>query len=207
MIRTHDVRLLADAIKRDLRRKPPIREDYGWPSEALRILDAVMSLNRRYDRFVLPRLREFSEQHPEIRSLDDLNKLLRLAGPRSFLRTHMRYDDPGRARVLAGVVRRLLKERAKHGSLPRWAELASPADSAAFGVRGFGLAGFQYLRMLFGVQTVKPDTYIKKYVLDVVGRKVSDMDCVLLIELAGLVLGWPVREIDGRIWTKGARRA
>ena len=28
------------------------------------------------------------------------------------------------------------------------------------GVRGFGLAGFQYMRMLFGAQTAKPDIHI-----------------------------------------------
>jgi hypothetical protein len=47
-----------------------------------------------------------------------------------------------------------------------------PGDSYFLGIKGFKLSGFQYLRMLFGAQTTKPDVHIVKFISEIVGRKV-----------------------------------
>jgi hypothetical protein len=111
---------------------------------------------------------------------------------------------------LRGVVKYLLAAQAKQTGesewerLRAWARSVKPGGYRAVSVRGFALAGFQYLRMLFGVQTTKPDIYIIRFVSQVVGRKVNDVAAVTLLEAAAEKAGLPLREVDGAIWDAGA---
>jgi hypothetical protein len=59
---------------------------------------------------------------------------------------------------------------------------AGPGDYLSVAARGFGLAGFQYLRMLFGAQTTKPDIHIIRFVSTIIGRKVTDVQALYLLE-------------------------
>jgi hypothetical protein len=81
-----------------------------------------------------------------------------------------------------------------------------PTDYERFGVQGFGLSGFQYLRMLFGVPTIKPDVHIRRFVSDAVGRTVTDEEALALMEAAGKHLEWPLSRLDYAIWDRSARR-
>jgi hypothetical protein len=54
---------------------PPQRDDYSWSNPALNVIDCVLSLNRKYDTFVRPRIDLFVKNHPDIKSLEDLRKL------------------------------------------------------------------------------------------------------------------------------------
>ncbi|MEZ6235070.1 MAG: hypothetical protein R3B68_12860 [Phycisphaerales bacterium] len=84
--------------------------------------------------------------------------------------------------------------------LRAWAEWARPGDAYAFEVRGFGVAGFQYLRMLFGADTIKPDVHIRRYVEGVLGRPVGDVALVGLLEAAAQRLGRRAAELDRALW-------
>ena len=67
-------------------------------------------------------------------------------------------------------------------------------------MRGFGVAGFQYLRMHFGADTVKPDVHIRRYVEGVLGRPVGDVAMVWLVEQACRKVGASPLAVDARIW-------
>jgi hypothetical protein len=54
--------------------------------------------------------------------------------------------------------------------------------------------------MLFGAQTTKPDRHIKQFVAEVIGRPVSDMNALLLLEKAAERTQLPLREVDAAIW-------
>jgi hypothetical protein len=47
---------------------------------AIRVPDCVLSLNRRYHGFVVPRLNAFEQTHPHIRTVRDLATLTNLHG-------------------------------------------------------------------------------------------------------------------------------
>lgn len=89
--------------------------------------------------------------------------------------------------------------------LERWAVDAQPADFRTVGIRGFGLAGFQYLRMLFGASTTKPDVHIRRYVAAAAGRPVSDVQALSLMEDAAAQVGVSLRDADTTIWERAAR--
>lgn len=126
-------------------------------------------------------------------------------------RDALNYNDARRERTLRGIADYLLTIGPSYAGatewerLTAWAQSARPADAASIGVKGFGLAGFQYLRMLLGAQTTKPDIHIIRYVSEIVGRRLMDWDALLLLEKASAKAGLPLREVDGEIWQLAAR--
>jgi hypothetical protein len=189
-------------------------EDYGWPTPSLNVLDCVLSLNRRYDAFVLPRVEAFAKRHPEIRELAQLLELIKsYESAARFSVEELNYNDPKRAGVLVGVIEYLIREQKDYGGvteqerLREWAVSVRPSDVSRVGVRGFGLSGFQYLRMLFGAQTAKPDVHIRRFVSDVLGERVGDWRALALLEEAAKRAGLPLRSIDYVIWESRSGRA
>jgi hypothetical protein len=89
--------------------------------------------------------------------------------------------------------------------LQQWVIGARPGDYQTLRIRGFGLAGFQYLRMLFGANTTKPDFHICRYVQVALGRHVSDTEALSLLEEAVRGDAIKLRDIDTTIWEHSAR--
>jgi len=185
---------------------------YAWSSPALNVLDCVLSLNRRYDVFVLPRVQGFAKRHPTLSTLHGLRVLIaRYRSPRDFGKEELRYDDGARMETLLGVTEYLLavqreqQGRSERQRLARWATSVRVSGYRKVKVRGFGLSGFQYLRMLFGVQTTKPDVHIRRFVARVLGRKVRDIDALFLLEEAAALAKVRLREADYVIWNRSAR--
>ncbi len=190
-----------------------VRDRNSWGGNtALCVLDCVLSLNRRYDGFTLPRVKAFAAAHPDLTELAHLRALL-ATYPEvgQFSREHLNYNHAQREQTIRGVVDYLLAVGpgfpgvSEHERLKAWALAAKPADSAGVGVKGFGLAGFQYLRMLLGVQTTKPDVHIIRYVSQVIERRIDAWDALLLLEQAAAKAGLPLREVDAEIWRSAAR--
>jgi hypothetical protein len=181
--------------------------EYLWPEPALKVIDCVLSLNRRYYAFVVPRVKKFATLHPEVTSLVQLRQVMdRHATPAEFCIQELDYRDEQRAEVLRAVVEYLLKVQGGYSGetererLRSWALSVTPDDSARLGIKGFGLAGFQYLRMLFGAQTTKPDVHLIRFVADVTGKRMTDRQTLDLLERAALRAGVPLREVDLQVW-------
>jgi hypothetical protein len=207
------VELLVDALRRAFPAGPPRKDDGGgWQNPALDVLDCVLSLNRNYDRFCLPRVTVFRDRHPEITSLRNLRELIAsYPTPLDFSIVELDYQDVRRAATLVGVIDFLIREQIRFGGasesecLLQWAKSVTPSDYLTVRVPGFGLSGFQYLRILLGVQTLKPDIYIQRFVSSAVGWKVDDVEALMLSEEAGQRLGWPLADLDYAVWEGGAR--
>jgi len=136
----------------------------GWQNAPLNVLDCVLSLNRSYEKFCLPRVERFSVRRPDIRQLAAFRELIvSYPSPLRFSEVELDYRDERRASVLLGVTEYLLRAlddspegagelSGTEGEMARlgiWARKVMPDDAWDIGVRGFALAGFQYLRMLF----------------------------------------------------------
>ena len=90
--------------------------------------------------------------------------------------------------------------------LKQWAIQAKPQECYELNIKYFKLAGFQYLRMLLGADTTKPDVHIIKFLSDILNRNVSDIESLLLLEAACEREELSVRAVDKYIWNRGARR-
>jgi hypothetical protein len=208
----NEVALLAAALTRDY---PAAQTsvDRAWSrAPALRVVDCVLSLNRRYDGFVVPRLDRFERAHPRVISVRHLRSLIdTYNSPAEFMRAALDYRDEARAVTLSGVVDfvvGILDQVSLEGEMKRleaWARIAVPDHYRHLGISGFGLAGFQYRRMLFGANTTKPDVHILGYIKEVVGRKVSDIEGLRLLESAAACAEITIRNADTNIWERRAR--
>jgi hypothetical protein len=208
LITEQDVSLIVSAVSKLL----PMASsdevlDYIWPHPPLSVIDCVLSLNRNYKDFCKPRVKRFAERHPEVINLDLLQKLInRYPSPFEFSKEELDYKDKRRSQTLLGVTDFLIniQERfdgeAEKIRLLQWAITAQPQDFKSLRIHGFGLSGFQYLRMHFGAQTVKPDVHICHFVRDVIGRRLNEISAILLMERAAKQIGPPLRAVDNAIW-------
>jgi hypothetical protein len=89
--------------------------------------------------------------------------------------------------------------------LEQWARTARPEGFLALRIPGFALAGFQYLRMLFGANTTKPDIHIIRLVGSQVGHPVSPIQALRMLEDAASEAGISLRDLDTTIWESSAR--
>lgn len=191
---------------------PQLGKFTNWANPPLDVLDCVLSLNRPYNGFCLPRVQSFRDRHPEIDSLQALLSLIRsYPSPLEFSIRELDYQDKARVETLVGVLHYLLTAQqsiqgdSEAERLLQWAESVQPQDYRSVGVRGFGLAGFQYLRMLLGAQAAKPDVHIISFVSKAVGDEVGDAEALSLLEEACAFLQWPLSDLDYEIWEKLAR--
>lgn len=184
-----------------------------WKMPApFRVADCIISLRTKYRAFAEPRIQRFSARHPELETLRQLDGMIsRAASPAAFLANEFNFRYPARAVLLSEVVRWLLPI-AGDGSpadqilrLERWAESVSLADKPM--IPNFGPAGFQYLRMLFGANTTKPDVHIINWVSKHVGRPLSQKEALALLEEASTRAGVRLRDLDATIWNASSASA
>ena len=130
--------------------------EWSYPP-AVKVIDCVLSLNRKYDTFVVPRLKIFMSNHPETQRVVELAKLMaNYPTPHAFVKQELNYNHEDRARTLDSVVKHVCTivdgaetiEKEKEG-LTQWAIESKPQDYQTLNIKGFGIAGFQYLRMLY----------------------------------------------------------
>ena len=188
--------------------------DPAWTRPpAVLVIDCVLSLNRNYDKFLVPRLETFMSNHSEIQRVTDLAKLM--AGyptPHAFVQKELNYNHESRAKTLQAVLKFVCQivegtqtiEEEKE-ILRQWAIQAEPPDYQTLNIRGFAIAGFQYLRMLFGADTTKPDVHIIGFLSDLLNRRVSEVEALRLLEAASKRVALSVRDVDTYIWQIRAR--
>lgn len=188
--------------------------DPAWARPpAVLVIDCVLSLNRNYDTFLVPRLKTFMSNHPETQRLTDLAKLMAsYPTPHAFMQQELDYNHESRARTLQTVlefvcqiVKGIQTIEEEREILKQWAILAEPSDYQTLNIKGFGIAGFQYLRMLFGADTTKPDVHIMRFLSELLNRRISEVEALRLLEAASESVGLSVRDVDTYIWQIRAR--
>ena len=153
------------------------------------------------------------EKHPEIQQVADLAQLMaNYPTPHAFVQQELSYNHETRANTLQAVVEFVCQivdgtqtiEEEKE-ILKQWAIQAEPSDYQTLNIRGFAIAGFQYLRMLFGADTTKPDVHIIGFLSEILNRRVSEVEALRLLEAASERVGLSVRDVDTYIWQIRAR--
>ncbi len=179
--------------------------EFGYENPALICLDAVLSIKQKYKEMVVPRIEGFQKEYAHINTLQQLQDLILEHGIEGFQKI-WRYEYPERVHTLDNLIKFYIEYGYREkltdlNAMKHWAKKASVHDYRTFGVPGIGVATFQYLRMLLGVSTVKPDVHIKKAVSDALGFSVSDLEAVNLLEKASEKTGIPAITIDNNIWS------
>lgn len=84
--------------------------------------------------------------------------------------------------------------------LKQWASKVDFERDFKGKVKGAGFAIFKWLVMRQGVETVKPDMWIHRFIRDVLGHSVSDETAVRVLERVAREMGVKAYELDWRIW-------
>lgn len=67
-------------------------------------------------------------------------------------------------------------------------------------VNGMGYAIFKWLVMRQGVETIKPDVWVHRFVKNAIGRSVTDEVAVAMLEKVAKQIGRKAYELDWQIW-------
>ena len=192
----------------------PVDPDLRPP--AIKVIDCVLSLRTSYDRVVVLRLRNFRTKHIDTQEVTDLaNLIASFPTPYVFMQQELNFNSEWKARILQAVVKFVCQIIEKNPNISeeetlrkrKWAIQAEPQECYSLNIKGFKLSGFQYLRILFGADTSKPDVHIRRFVYEILNRNVSDLEALLLLEASSKRIGISVRSVDSYIWKRGARPA
>ncbi|MCW5874535.1 MAG: hypothetical protein KIS88_07815 [Anaerolineales bacterium] len=211
--RAQDVKKLAEYIVREI---PLVHDmtssEFGYDNPALICMDAVLSMNRKYAGFVKPRIDNFRTEYPSIDTLDALRRLIQLKGHEGFCQV-WNYRHVARVELLERLSTKFLTIAEQEGQISDlvamrdWAAKVDVMDHLNFNVKGIGLATFQYLRMLLGVATVKPDVHISRAVALALGEGRSLVEAISLLEHASKQMGLDATYVDHNIWKHFSQKA
>lgn len=175
-------------------------QEFGYENPNLILIDAVLSINRPYKRFVLPRVKNFQQTHGNILKLQDLRKLIDRVGKENFKEV-WNYNHLDRVEILSNLVNFFLSYKKEHRfsldlkAMKHWAQ-----EYHDLSINGVGFKTTQYLRMMSGIPTVKPDVHIHRAVVEALGKKLSDASIVDLLEKTASKLGVSATSLDHGIW-------
>jgi hypothetical protein len=182
-------------------------------SPAVKVINSVLSLRRPYKTVVKPKLDAFQENNPDVIQVSDLvNLMARYDTPYDFLKAELDFGSELKATAIDDVVEKLCGIINASPSVPeedairQWALQAKPKGYRVWDIKEFRIAGFQWLRMLFGADTTKPDRHILNFLADTLNEKfpqTSDkkkLEAVDLIEETSAHSEFSARDIDRIIW-------
>jgi len=142
----------------------------------------------------------------ELRSMEDLELLLARfsddqAGNTALAEHLWGYRLWTRARMLRDLARYLDASGVRtQATLAEWAMTSDYARDFAGQIRGLGPAVYNWLVMRQGVETIKPDVHILRFVGGAVGRPVPPEEAVKTLRVIAREMGLKAYELDWRIW-------
>jgi len=84
--------------------------------------------------------------------------------------------------------------------LTRWANTSDFERDFKGKIPGMGYAIYQWLVMRQGIETVKPDVHLRRFVESIVHHEFTDYELVGELEKVARQLGLKAYELDWRIW-------
>jgi hypothetical protein len=148
----------------------------------------------------------WSKRWDEVRTLDDLERLLaRFSDDQEGNREVAQYlwgnNHWVRVQWMRGLVTFLSESRlTTQEKLREWAARSEFHRDFEGRVKNLGIAAFKWLTMRLGVDTVKPDVHLRRFVEKIVEHGVSDEELVRVIEEVARRLELSPRRLDWSLW-------
>ncbi len=185
-------------------------------SPAVKVINSVLSLGIDYRTVVKPKLDAFQENNPDVIQVSELADFMaRYQEPIDLLTQEFRYRHRPKNIMKANAIDDVVKQLcgiinaspnvSEEDAIRQWALQAKPEGYRVWNITGFKLTGFQWLRMLFGADTTKPDTHILNFLSDTLNEKFPQtnkkkLEAVNLIEETSAHSEFSARDIDRIIW-------
>lgn len=183
--------------------------EFNYTNPVLILADAVLSMNRKYEGFVVPRIKHIEKSN--IHSLNQLNVIITQNGIEAFAQV-WNYNDPRRVEILQNLAQKFLYLKEQYGltddleTLHRWGKEAKPQEWTTFGVKGIAFITYQYLRILCGANTIKPDIHIKRAFIEAIGKSRPLEEIVEVIEETAKQMNIQAKHLDYALWSYYSQR-
>jgi len=138
---------------------------------AIVLIDIILAANRNYNKVVEPNIRKIEENHPELRSIEQLENLLNQKTKEEFFK-FWGHKDLKKYNTLRSILEKIKELKKRYNEISddydiinKWAQNANILEvkKDIIGlIPNISIATFQHLRMNFGVDTVKPDQRVKE---------------------------------------------
>ena len=180
--------------------------DKSKEKPAISLLMVVLSANRNYCKVVSPKIKEIENKCPELKSFVQLSEKLCTKSKEDFFAFWGHKDEKKYCTLKNLLIK--IKELQKiypaakddFDLMNHWgknADLHNIKQDIIGDIPNIGIATFQHLRMVFGIDTVKPDQRVKE-VLDVEFglKRLSNKKAIKAVEQIASIAGDSVIIID-----------
>lgn len=188
------------SLNLDFNQKPG---EFDYDNPVLVLVDAVLSMNRKYDSFVVPRVKLIRKSG--IKTFEEVLKAIEDKGINGFCKV-WNYNHPERVEILKRLTNKFLRIKKELkisndlSALKEWAKQSTVTDYPKFSVKGIGFVTYQYLRLMCGADTTKPDVHLKRAVKEGNGRKLPEAEVVQLVEQSAKRMNVKARQLDYALW-------
>ena len=173
---------------------------------AIVLIHIVLAANRNYNKVVEPNIRKIEENYPELKSIKDLENLLKRKTKKEFF-LFWGHKDEKKYKTLTLLLERIQKLKkvykevnSDYKIINKWAQNANILEvkkDIIGSIPNISIATVQHLRMNFGIDTVKPDQRVKEVLeteFDI--EKINDLKGILAVEQIASITKYKVIEID-----------
>jgi hypothetical protein len=183
--------------------------EFNYSNPVLILIDAVLSMNRKYDSFVVPRIEIIKKSG--IKTLEGALQTIEKEGVSGFCKI-WNYNHPERVEILKRLINKylLVKKELKIDddltALKEWGRKSTVENYEDFNVKGIGFVTYQYLRLMCGADTTKPDIHLKRAVKEGTGQSLSEAETVQVVELTAKEIKVKARQLDYALWRYYSKR-
>jgi hypothetical protein len=196
-----------DRLEAACRKVPLSARDHVAEDLMTELFVTVLDYQNR-DVAVRKALDHFRAEHADVRSFEGLEAMLAdHHDDEDLAQTLWGNRHHRRARELRGLVA-YFRERdvTDLAALRMWAA-ASTQEEFVGHIKGLGPAVYRSLVIRLGVDTIKPDVHVLRFVSAAVGRPVTQDEAVGSLETVARRIGTSARTLDGSVWAFQAGRA
>ena len=198
---------------------PPPRDNTVLDqSPAVKVINSVLSLGLGYRKVIKPKLDAFQEKNPDVRQVTELAAFIKedYQTPIDFLNKEFNYEHKPKSIRKANAINSVCEKLCgiinaspsvpEEDAIRQWALQAKPKGHSVWNIKEFRITGFQWLRMLFGADTAKPDKHVLNFLADTLNEKFPQtnekkkLEAVNLIEETSARSEFSARDIDRIIW-------
>ena len=163
-------------------------------------------LDKQLHRVTIQRAEDHFATCVKIKTLRDLVKLMEnfsddTTGNTQLARVLWNYDYWNRAQDLRRLTRYYEERQVTDlESLKLWAHTSDYERDFHKQIPNLAYASYQWIRIRMGVNTVKPDSRLRKWVEDRVGWIPNDKELVRVMQRVAREIGWRADHLDWAIW-------
>ena len=173
---------------------------------AMGLICVVLAANRNYNSVVEPNLRRMKLEEPELKTFTQLSQIIQKKGQDEFYK-FWGHKDEKKFNTLKNILTNIERIRINYPNFKNdydltnlWAknaDILNHKQDIIGSIPNVGIATFQHLRMVFGIDTIKPDHRVKEVLNKEFGlSKLTGQKAIIAAEQIAIIAKIKVINVD-----------